>query len=222
MPDKPSPAQIANQLTWQLKGFLKRAEMAYVVVAVRLAKIRDEEHWKALAFPTIEAYAQKRLGLGHTTLFHCLRVHDWLKRDHPAWLGRKPPGFIPSLSGASAHVERGSAPRPPSFRGGAEGSRGDAHAGAPRHAHGRRVSCAPRARSQHGRSASRDARATEAAPARGGSRTALSRVGAREAIDDAIRAVEQTLGSARETAKLLAPRQIMLARRALERGPVIA
>jgi len=40
------------------------------------------------------------------------------------------------------------------------------------------------------------------------------------ALDEAIRAVEQALGSNREVAKLLGPREIALARRALDGGSV--
>lgn len=57
-----SPAQVANQLTWQLKGDLKNIQLAYVRVAARLARIRDQELWKALGHRSIEDYAQKRLG----------------------------------------------------------------------------------------------------------------------------------------------------------------
>ena len=81
----PSPAQIAHRLTWQLEGYLKRIQLAYIQAAVQLAKIRDEQYWKALRHPTIEDYAQKRLGLQRATLYHYLQVHEWLKRDHPAW-----------------------------------------------------------------------------------------------------------------------------------------
>jgi hypothetical protein len=60
--------------------------------------VRDEKLWKALEHPTIEDYAEQRLGLRRTSLYHYLRVNDWLRAYHPAWLERRPAGFIPEIS----------------------------------------------------------------------------------------------------------------------------
>jgi hypothetical protein len=54
--------------------------------------------------PTIEDYAQRRLGLRRAALYKYLQVHDWLRDHHPAWLVRRPKRFIPELSDASALV----------------------------------------------------------------------------------------------------------------------
>jgi hypothetical protein len=93
-----SPAQIANQVTFILKGHLKNARIGYIRAATLLARVRDEKLWKALRHSTIEDYAEQRLGLGRTSLYHYLRVHDWLRAYHPAWLERRPAGFIPEIS----------------------------------------------------------------------------------------------------------------------------
>jgi hypothetical protein len=66
--------------------------------------VRDEKLWRALRHPTIEDYAQRRLGLGRSALYKYLQVHDWLRDYHPSWLARRPKGFIPELSDASALV----------------------------------------------------------------------------------------------------------------------
>ena len=98
MPRSLSPAQIANQVTFLLKGHLKNARIGYIRAAKLLARVRDEKLWKALKFPDIEAYARQDLGLGRSSLYHYLQVHDWLRDYHPAWLERRPKGFIPEIS----------------------------------------------------------------------------------------------------------------------------
>jgi hypothetical protein len=99
-----SPAQIAVQVTFVLKGHLKNARVAYIRAAVLLARVRDEKLWSALRHPTIEDYALRRLGLRRSALYHYLQIHDWLRDSHPAWLVRRPKGFIPELSDASALI----------------------------------------------------------------------------------------------------------------------
>ena len=99
-----SPAQIAIQVTFVLKGHLKNARIAYIRAAVLLARVRDEKLWSALGHPTIEDYALRRLGLRRSALYQYLQIHDWLRDYHPAWLVRRPKGFIPELSDASALV----------------------------------------------------------------------------------------------------------------------
>jgi hypothetical protein len=102
MPRPPSQAQIANQVTFLLKGDLKNARIAYIRAAVRLAQVRDQKLWQALKFRSLEEYAAKRLPLQKTTLYRYLKIHDWLRRSHPGWLVRRPKGFIPELSDADA------------------------------------------------------------------------------------------------------------------------
>lgn len=100
----PSPAQIAIQVTFVLKGHLKNASIAYIRAAVLLARVRDEKLWRALRHPTIEDYAQRRLGLRRSALYQYLQIHDWLRDYHPAWLARRPRGFIPELTDVSALI----------------------------------------------------------------------------------------------------------------------
>ncbi|HZP41977.1 MAG TPA: hypothetical protein VFD84_10775 [Candidatus Binatia bacterium] len=102
MTRKPSLAQVANQVTFVLKGHLKNVQLSYLRAAALLARVRDERLWKALAFPDIETYAQRRLRLGRAALYRYLQVHDWVRARHPEWLGRRPKGFIPELSDAFA------------------------------------------------------------------------------------------------------------------------
>jgi len=93
-----TPAQIANQVTFVLKGHLKNARIGYIRAASLLARVREEKLWKALGHATIEEYAERRLGLRRTSLYRYLQVHDWLRDYHPAWLNRRPKGFIPEIS----------------------------------------------------------------------------------------------------------------------------
>ena len=100
----PSPAQIAIQVTFVLKGHLKNARIGYIRAAVLLARVRDQKLWNALGHPSMEDYAQRRLGLRRSALYQYLQIHDWLRDYHPAWLVRRPKGFIPELTDASALV----------------------------------------------------------------------------------------------------------------------
>jgi hypothetical protein len=102
MPRPPSPAQIAIQVTFVLKGHLKNVQIAYIRAASLLAKVRDERLWQALKHPTIEDYAAERLGLQRAALYRYLQIFDWLHAEHPAWLAPRPKGFIPELSDAYA------------------------------------------------------------------------------------------------------------------------
>ena len=102
MSRQPSPAQRAVQITFVLKGHLKNAQVAYIRVAALLAKVRDERLYRALGHQTMEEYAAARLGLQHSALYHYLQVYDWIRESHPAWLARRPKGFIPELSDAAA------------------------------------------------------------------------------------------------------------------------
>jgi len=98
----PSAAQRAVQVTFILKGHLKNVQISFVRAAVLLAKVRDEKLWEALRHRDMEDYAAKRLGQQRSTLYHYLQIHDWLREFHPSWLAAKPKGFIPDLSDASA------------------------------------------------------------------------------------------------------------------------
>ena len=100
MPRKLSPAQRANQITYFLKGDLKRIQIAYIRAGAKLAQIRDEKLYRALKHATLEAYAQKRLGLGRSTLYRYLQIYDWVRKDIPGWLAERPKGFIPELTDA--------------------------------------------------------------------------------------------------------------------------
>jgi hypothetical protein len=93
-----NPAQIALQVTWRLKGDLKRQQRAYLRIGELLVQVRDEKLWQALKHESIESWAQARLGLGRTSLYRYLQVYDWVKERHGEWLGKKPKGFIPELS----------------------------------------------------------------------------------------------------------------------------
>lgn len=93
-----SPAQIAAQLTWQLKGDLKNLQIARLRVAAKLARFRDEKMFADLKYADLESYAKDRLQLSRETLYRYLRIYDWVKANHPAWLEPHPKGTIPDLS----------------------------------------------------------------------------------------------------------------------------
>jgi hypothetical protein len=93
-----SPAQIAARLTWQLKGDLKNAQIAFLRVGIKLARIRDEKLYAALEHADMIHYAAKELRLSEKTLYRYLQVHDWVLKNHPEWLKPRPKGTIPDLS----------------------------------------------------------------------------------------------------------------------------
>jgi hypothetical protein len=96
-----SPAQLAARLTWQLKGDLKNAQIAYLRVAVKLARVRDEKMYVDLKHENMEQYAKEKLRLGRSSLYNYLRVYDWVLKNHKEWLEPHPKGFIPDLSDAA-------------------------------------------------------------------------------------------------------------------------
>jgi hypothetical protein len=98
MQQKPSPAQRAVQLTFVLKGHLKNAQLSYLRVAAGLAQMRDQRLFAALKHDSLESYAKERLGLGRAAVYRYMQIHDWVREFHPAWLGKKPKGFIPELT----------------------------------------------------------------------------------------------------------------------------
>jgi hypothetical protein len=95
-----TPAQVASQLTCELQGHLKNVQLAYLRVAKMLAEIRDRKRYADLDFKDMETYAEKRLHLGRSSLYAYLKVYEWVKRCHPAWLEDHPKGFIPNLCNA--------------------------------------------------------------------------------------------------------------------------
>jgi hypothetical protein len=102
MPQPPSAAQRAVQITFVLKGHLKNVQISFLRVAALLAKVRDEKLYAALKHPDLEDYAAVRLGLRRASLYRYLQLHDWAREFHPGWLARKPKGFIPELTDAYA------------------------------------------------------------------------------------------------------------------------
>lgn len=217
-----SPAQIANQITFRLKGDLKNAQIAYIRAAQLLARVRDEKLWQALRFPTMEEYAAKRLQLQRSALYHYLQIHDWLRRFHPSWLAQKPKGFIPDLTEASAlmwidrYLEKENAPE--AMRKELEAMRKKALAGALTDREFRalrdrlRVSVPPlRTMLRRMKSLRRAAASVPRFPAE-----------ALAALDASIHAVEQSLTSAEESSKLAARRASALARGAFVRTAALA
>ena len=100
MRKKPSPAELANRITYFLKGDLKNLQTDYLHAGAKLAKIRDEKLYRALKHESMEDYAAKRLGMSRTSLYRYLQIHDWAKKEHPGWLAKHPKGFIPELTDA--------------------------------------------------------------------------------------------------------------------------
>ena len=217
MAKKPvSPVQLALQVTFFLKGDLKRERKLFILIASKLARIRDEQMWKALKHPSIEDYAQKRLQMERTSLYHYLQIHKWLERDHPAWLGKKPKGFIPGLTGSSAlmWIENYLHDKQPTgvVREELESMRRQALRGT--------------LTDKEFRALRRKIRPT-VAPLRGALRRMESLrddadhidgfpAAARKALEEAIRAIEEALGSTQHVAKLLSPPAIALARAELD------
>ena len=68
-PKPTTPTQEALQITWQLKGNLKNAQLAYLRVGALLTKVRDKNLYSELKHPSMEDYAEKRLQLGKTSLY---------------------------------------------------------------------------------------------------------------------------------------------------------
>jgi hypothetical protein len=93
-----SPAQVAAQLTGQLKGDLKNLQIARLRVAAKLARFRDEKLYADLGHQDMESYAKDELDLSRESLYRYLRIYDWVKANHPAWLEQHPTGTIPDLS----------------------------------------------------------------------------------------------------------------------------
>jgi hypothetical protein len=93
-----SPGQVAWQMTWRLKGDLKRVQRAYLRIGEQLAAIRDQKRYADLGHPDMESYAAERLGLGRASLYRYLQVYVWAAKKHPDWLKDSVKGAIPDLS----------------------------------------------------------------------------------------------------------------------------
>ena len=93
-----SPAQEALQVTFVLKGNLKRAQLMYLFIAKGLTDVRDRNLYAALGHKDMEDYAHQRLDLGRSSLFNYLRIYDWVSKSHPEWLGKNVKGRIPDLT----------------------------------------------------------------------------------------------------------------------------
>ena len=72
--------------------------MASLRTGTMLARVRDEKLYLALGHPDVEDYADKRLQLGRSSLYRYLQIHDWVLKNHPGWLQKKPEGFIPDMN----------------------------------------------------------------------------------------------------------------------------
>jgi hypothetical protein len=94
----PTPAQVANQLTWQLKGDLKNVQLSYLRVGRKLTLVRDKKMYSELGYADIESYAADRLQLGRASLYRYTQTYEWVSKSHPEWLLSKPKGFIPDLN----------------------------------------------------------------------------------------------------------------------------
>src|SRR5882724_6914594 len=100
MPRPLSPAQRANQITYFLKGDLKRLQVAYLRVGAKLAQIRDQKLYAALKHASLEEYAEQHLGLRRAALYRYLQIYDWARKKHREWFAKHPKGFIPELNDA--------------------------------------------------------------------------------------------------------------------------
>ena len=78
--------QQALQFTWALKGHIRAAAKQYLRVAQEIAKARDEKIYLVLKNPTLEDYAEKRLGLSVRSMQRYLQIHDWVLKYHQQWL----------------------------------------------------------------------------------------------------------------------------------------
>ncbi len=89
----PSPAAVATpkqqtamSVTKEILKNLAILKNAFLRVVVLLGQVRDEKLYAELGYATIEEYAGALLGLKRSSLSMYLRVYDWLRQTHPAWL----------------------------------------------------------------------------------------------------------------------------------------
>jgi hypothetical protein len=88
----PPPAVAATRqrtalsVTQEIQKNLAILKKAFLRVVALLGQVRDETLYAELGYDTIEAYARAQLSLQHTALKTYLRVYDWMRQTHPAWL----------------------------------------------------------------------------------------------------------------------------------------
>jgi hypothetical protein len=91
-PDTPPAAvvtttqQTALSVTREILKNLAILKKAFLRVVVLLGQVRDEKLYAELGYATIEAYAGAQLSIKRTVLQTYLRVYDWMRQTHPAWL----------------------------------------------------------------------------------------------------------------------------------------
>lgn len=90
--------QEALQVNWELQGCLKNVQIAFLRAAKLLVRMRDEKLYLRMNHPTLEEYAREHLRLERSSLYKYLRVHDWVKANHPEWFDPKPGMYIPELT----------------------------------------------------------------------------------------------------------------------------
>jgi len=89
-PKPKSPAQLAVQAAGKITGDLicsLQAERKSVLrIGQLLTEVRDLKHYATLHHPDIEDYADKRLQLGKSSLYHYMKVYAWALEHHKEWL----------------------------------------------------------------------------------------------------------------------------------------
>lgn len=76
----------ALSVTREIQKNLEILKKAFLRVVFLLGRVRDETLYAELGYTTIEAYAASQLGLKRSSLYAYLRVFDWIRQNHPAWL----------------------------------------------------------------------------------------------------------------------------------------
>jgi hypothetical protein len=90
--------QKALEFTWALKGHIRAAAKQYLRVAQEIARARDEKIYEVLKNPTLEDYAEKRLGLSERSMYRYLQIYDWVLECHKQWLEPGNKDRIPDLA----------------------------------------------------------------------------------------------------------------------------
>ena len=90
--------QKALEFTWALKGHIRAAAKQYLRVAQEMAQARDEKIYAVLKNPTLEDYAEERLGLSERSMYRYLQIYDWVRACHPQWLEPGNKERVPDLA----------------------------------------------------------------------------------------------------------------------------
>ena len=90
--------QKALEFTWALKGHIRAAAKQYLRVAQEIARARDERIYAVLKNPTLEDYAEKRLGLSERSMYRYLQIYDWVLQSHKQWLEPGNKERVPDLA----------------------------------------------------------------------------------------------------------------------------